>query len=134
MGVAEPDGDEVTETGTVFGASTSAAPGKVVSQECSALSQRCKAIFEGTFEGAVFDFDADGAAVATVGQLRKESAPIDVAHAGQLGSVIAVGVCENADLIEPVVIKANVFGVNMEQAVAEVSKRCEIIHVLPDHV
>src|SRR5436190_22894461 len=84
-----------------------------------ALDERNFATVEGRFVGAVFDFDANGALVADVGEDRKEAAPIDVTHAREFGRVILAGVSEDADFVEAVVVDADIFGVDVEEAVFE---------------
>ncbi len=56
--------------------------GNEISQERVTLPQRLQAFVEASFVRSIFHFDADRAAIATVGQCRKEAAPVYVTHAG----------------------------------------------------
>ena len=99
-----------------------------------ALEEGGFAEVEGGFVGAVFDFDADVVLVADVGEDGEKLAPVHVAHAGELGGVVFAGVGEDADFVEAMAVEADVFGVDVEEAVFEFAHRVEVVHVLPDHV
>src|SRR5262245_39755198 len=104
-----PDGAPTTSAiRRLLIADSSSLPHKLL-QKPLALPQSSSAVGEAGFEGAVLDFDADGAVVAGVGQGGEEAAPVDVAEAGELGGVPAEA--EDANFVEPVVIDAGVLGV-----------------------
>src|SRR5262245_60709078 len=105
-----------------------------IAQVGVALDEGGFAGVEGGFVGSVFDFDADWAGVADVGEDGEKAAPVHVAEAGEFGSVVFVGMGEDADVVEPLAVDADVFGVDVEEAVLEFAHRSQIVHALPDHV
>jgi len=72
--------------------------------------------------------------VAGVGESGEELVPVDVAEAREFGSVVFAGVGEDAYCIELFAVDADVFGVDVEEAVFEFAHGGDEVHVLPDHV
>src|SRR5262249_24764531 len=103
-------------------------------QVAQTLGEGGLAALEAALVGAVLDLDADRAVVADVGQNREERVPVDVAEAGQLRRVVLERRGLDADLVQSMLVEAYVLGVDVEEAVAELAQRREVVDVQPDAV
>ena len=84
-----------------------------------ALHQSQLAIVLAAFIGPVFNFDANRSTVSSISENRKELAPIDVTHAGQLGDMVLIGMSENPKIVQAMLINSDVFCVDVEQLVSK---------------
>src|SRR5947207_240349 len=110
----------------VQGGTTS--PQKLV-EELAALAEGAFAVVEGALVGAVFDFDADGAVVAGVGEGGEELAPVHVAEPRQFRLVPAEP--EGADFVETVAVDPLVLGVDVDDVRAELADGPGAVDELP---
>jgi hypothetical protein len=99
-----------------------------------ALDEGCFAIFQGAFISSVFDFNADRTAVTCIAQYREESPPVHISQTGEFREVVQVRVGKDTMFVDEVLIEPDVFGVNMENPIDELSHRFEVIHALKDQV
>src|SRR5713226_8315109 len=106
----------------------------VLPQVTRAVLKRGFTVLERTLISPVLDFDADCAIVAGFGQHGKELAPIDIAQPGKFGCMEIIGVRHDADVVQAALIDPRVLGVDVEDTVAELAQRPEVVHALPDEV
>ncbi len=106
----------------------------VLKQVPAADHERVKSRLERAFEGAVLDLDGDVAGVAGIAQGAEESAPANVAQAGNLGCVPQLGIGQDPVLVEGGSVDPGVLGMDVEDPVLELSQGCDVVDLLPDQV